>query len=93
MIISGIIEHPCLTRKMKKITIAVVVFLLLIGLVFAYDTVYNPYTGKLDYVNAVGNYNMTGRNMTFGLNDYICFMNCTNSYIVWNGTTLVIKVN
>jgi hypothetical protein len=101
---------------MKKITLAVIVVLLLAGLVFAFDTVYNPYTGKLDYVNVISLSNLTNThshdasnitnekwvnetgdtmtgNLTFQTNKYVCFNNCTTSYIVWNGTTLVIKVN
>jgi len=39
--------------------------------------------------------NLTGTNMTFGDNDYLCFGNdgCSDSYITFNGTTLIIKVS
>ena len=72
----------------KKLAIWAVVILTLTSLVLvtAYETTYNPFTGKMDYVGiAASNATLTNvKNITFG--------DTGQAWINWNGTSLIIQV-
>jgi len=69
---------------MEKKYLAFVAVLLIviasISFVMALETVYNPFTGKMDYVNAVGNLNLTNGNGSW--------YNITAAYYFGSGATL-----
>ena len=72
----------------KKLAIWAVVILTLTSLVLvtAYETVYNPFTAKMDYVGIQAN------NATLTMVQNITFGDSQSAWINWNGTSLIIQV-
>ena len=65
MIKFGTTESHHHTHKMnKKILLGLGILFLLVASVWALEVIYNPYTGKFDYVTGIANVDKTGFNYT-----------------------------
>ena len=73
----------------KKLALWILVIFLVASMAFvlAYDTTYNAFTGKMDYVGISStNATLTNvKNITFG--------DSGQAFINWNGTSLIIQVS
>lgn len=74
-------------KKYISLIAGIVLLVSMVALIAAYDTTYNPFTGKLDYVGIpAANASLTNvQNITFGPTG--------QAFIHWNGTSLIIQVS